>query len=170
MHFNKVSLVIENNSAFPSIAVRLVNKDGITEVDSATLFAKGRHVLFALPGAFTGTCSELHLPGYVMAADELKANGIERIVCLTVNDPAVVKAWGEASNAMDTVEFIADGNADLTKALGIDRDLSVAAMGTRAARSAFVIKDGIVEAAFTEHKPGVVTSSGAPAIIEFLKV
>lgn len=161
--------MIESGASIPSAAIRLVNKDGESESDSAALFANGRHILFALPGAFTGTCSELHLPGYVMAHDDLKALGIDRVVCLTVNDPAVVKAWGEAAAALDTVEFIADGNAELTKALGIDRDLSGAAMGTRAARSAFVIKDGIVEAAFTEHKPGVVTSSGAPAIIEFLK-
>lgn len=161
--------MIEISASVPSVAIRLVNRDGVIESDSAALFATGRHVLFAVPGAFTGTCSDLHLPGYVMAHDELKDLGIDRVVCLAVNDPAVVKAWGEALSAFDAVEFIADGNADFSTALGIERDLSGAAMGIRAARSAFVIKDGIIEAAFTEHKPGVVTSSGAPAIVEFLK-
>lgn len=126
--------------------------------------------MFALPGAFTGTCSGEHLPGYIAAATDLHEAGIEKIACLSVNDQHVMKAWGQSMNALGTIEFIADGNAEFTKALGIEDDKSQGGLGLRAQRSAFVIKDGIVEAAFTEHKPGVVTSSGAPAIIEFLKL
>ena len=161
--------MIEVGDAIPSAKVRLVNKDGIVEADSADLFASGHHVIFALPGAFTATCSSDHLPGYLELADELRANGVDKIVCLSVNDQHVMKAWGESYGALAIVDFLADGNAELTKAMGIEKDISAGGLGLRAQRSAFVIKDGIVQAAFTENKPGVVTSSGAPAIVEFLK-
>ena len=164
----KAFYVIENGAAFPAQIVKFVSGEDVSDIATNDLFGQGRHVLFSLPGAFTPTCSDMHLPGYVLLADQLHAKGIGRIVCLTVNDHHVIKAWAKAAAATDVIDFIADGNADLAKALGIDRDLSAASMGVRAGRAAFVITDGIVEAAFTENKPGVVTSSGAPAIVEFL--
>ena len=101
--------------------------------------------MFALPGAFTPTCSAAHLPGYVVKADELKAKGIDRIVCLSVNDAFVMKAWGEQHNVEDRVMMIADGSADFTRAVGLDLDLSQRGMGTRSQRYAMIVNDGVVE-------------------------
>lgn len=159
--------VIEKGSAFPSVAVKLVNAYGIMDTNSDEIFGAGRTVVFSVPGAFTPTCSVSHLPGFVAAAKDLHNKGIQRIICLAVNDHHVVKAWAEASKALGSVEFIADGTASLAKALGIDKDMA-GTMGVRAKRAAFLVKDGIIEAAFTENQPGVVTSTGALAILEFI--
>lgn len=161
--------MIQQGDAIPSVAVKLVNKSGVIDGDSATIFGDGRVILFTVPGAFTPTCHNNHLPGYLSAGEALRTKGVNRIICMTVNDHHVVSAWADASEALGVVEFIADGNATLTKALGLDKDMSGGGMGTRAIRSALVIKDGIVEAVFTEDQPGQVTSSGAPAIVEFLE-
>jgi len=161
--------MIQNGDAIPSVAIKLINKGGVTDADSATIFGDGRVVLFTVPGAFTPTCHNNHLPGYVSAADAFRAKGINRVICMTVNDQHVVKAWADASGALGAVEFIADGNGALTKALGLDKDMSGGGMGTRAIRAALIIKDGIVEALFTEDQPGQVTSSGAPAILDIIE-
>lgn len=160
--------MIQKGDSVPSAPVKLVNNSGTTDADSATILGEGKIVLFTLPGAFTPTCHSNHLPGYVTAADELRAKGVNRIICLTVNDHHVVKAWAEALGALGVVEFIADGNAELAKALGLDKDMSAGGMGTRAIRAALILNNGTVEAAFTENQPGQVTSSGAPAILEAL--
>lgn len=159
--------MIETGSVFPHVALKIIDENGVADAQSADIFDKGRSVLFSLPGAFTPTCSVDHLPGYVAAADALKAKGIDRIICLTVNDHHVVKAWAEASGALGRVMFIADGAATLAKLLGVDKDMA-GTMGIRAFRSAMLIKDGIVEAAFTENQPGIVTSTGAAAILDFV--
>jgi len=152
----------------PQTGVKLVNKSGPLDADSAVVLGSGTIVLFSLPGAFTPTCHTNHLPGYIDNADALKSFGVDRIICLTVNDHHVVRAWAEATGALDKIEFIADGNADLTRALGLDKDMHASHMGIRAVRAALVVKDGIVRNVFTEAKPGQVTSSGAPAIVEAL--
>lgn len=160
--------MIQKGDSVPSVPVKLVDNNGPTDVDSAAILGEGKIVLFTLPGAFTPTCHNNHLPGYVSAADDLRAKGVNRIICLTVNDHHVVKAWAEALGALGVVEFIADGNAELSKALGLDKDMSGAGMGTRAIRAALILNNGTLEAAFTENQPGEVTSSGAPAILEAL--
>lgn len=147
----------------PSVKLKLVNAGGIVDADTAVVFGTGKSVLFTLPGAFTPTCHASHLPGYIDLADQIRAKGIDRIVCATVNDHFVVQAWAEATKAVGKVEFLADGRGEFAKALDAERD--VANMGTRFIRAAFVIDNGIVRAVFTEDKPGQVTSSGAPAIL-----
>jgi peroxiredoxin len=101
--------------------------------------------LFALPGAFTPTCSASHLPGYVIASDELFANGIDLIICLSVNDAHVMHAWGEQQNVDDRVMMIADGSAHFTKAIGLEEDRDATGMGIRSQRYAMVINDNLVE-------------------------
>lgn len=160
--------MISKGDSVPAVPVFLVNKAGATEADTATVLGQGRIVLFTVPGAFTPTCHNNHLPGYVAAADRMKALGVDRIVCTTVNDRHVVRAWAESTDALGRIEFIADGNAAFTRALGFDKDMSRSGMGTRAFRAAIVMNDGIVEDVFTEDKPGQVTSSGAPAILDIL--
>lgn len=160
--------MITEGDRVPQVDIKLINNSGPLDADSLTVLGTGTVVMFSLPGAFTPTCHANHLPGYVEAADTLKSMGVDRIICLTVNDHHVVKAWAEATGALDKVEFIADGNADLTRAMGLDTDRRAGGMGIRAVRAALIVKDGIVRNVFTEAKPGLVTSSGAPAIVEAL--
>jgi putative transcriptional regulator len=117
--------MIEVGAALPDISVKLIDEDGARDVSLREIFASGRSVLFSLPGAFTPTCNTNHLPGFVDAAPELRAKGIEQIICLAVNDHHVVKAWAEASGALGPVRFIADGAANLANLLGIDKDMEL---------------------------------------------
>lgn len=160
--------MIEVGADLPDISVKLVDEDGARDVSLREIFASGRSVLFSLPGAFTPTCNTNHLPGFVDAAPELRAKGIEQIICLAVNDHHVVKAWAEGSGALGPVRFIADGAANLANLLGIDKDMA-GTMGIRAVRCAILLKNGVVEATFTEDQPGMVTSTGAPAILRFIE-
>eukprot|EP01013_Petalomonas_cantuscygni_P025675 TRINITY_DN47723_c0_g1_i1.p2 TRINITY_DN47723_c0_g1~~TRINITY_DN47723_c0_g1_i1.p2 ORF type:complete len:164 (+),score=27.36 TRINITY_DN47723_c0_g1_i1:47-538(+) len=135
--------------------------DGISSDD---LFGKGTTVVFSVPGAFTPTCSAKHLPGFRDTAPELKAKGVDRIVCLAVNDPFVLAAWGEQTNAFPTIQFIADGAAAFTKKLGLDWDLSEKGMGIRGKRFMMVVKDGKVQTVDVEEGGGL-SVSGADACI-----
>lgn len=161
--------MIQPGQTIPSVKVRLVNKGGITEIDTATALAQGRIVLFTVPGAFTPTCHSNHLPGYVELADQIKAAGIDRIVCGTVNDQFVTEAWAKQTNALGKVEFIADGTAAFAKALGLENDLSEGGLGLRFIRAAIVIDNGKIEAVYKENRRGVVTATGAPAILNSLR-
>ncbi len=143
-------MTIELNQSIPSTQVKIVKAGEASDIDTAELFAKGKTVLFGLPGAFTPTCSAAHLPGYVVHADEIKAKGVEQIVCMSVNDAFVMKAWGEASNA-DAITMLADGNADFTKALGLEFDVSAAGMGLRCKRFAAIIENGNLTHLFIEE-------------------
>ena len=130
------------------------------------LFAGKKVVLFAVPGAFTPTCSNAHLPGYVVKADELKAKAVDSIVCLSVNDAFVMDAWGKDKNA-DQLLMVADGNGDFTKALGLEMDGSGFGLGTRSQRYAMIVDDGKVTKLAVEA-PGKLEVSAAEAILESL--
>ncbi|MBU1336821.1 MAG: redoxin family protein [Devosia sp.] len=160
--------MIDRGSPVPSVGVKLVTADGATDTTSDAILGTGLVVLFTVPGAFTPTCHVNHLPGFVANAAKLKAAGIDRIVCATVNDHHVVKAWGEVTGALGTVDFIADGNAELAEALGLMKDSTAFGMGMRFVRSALLIRDGVVDAVFVEDAPGV-NASGAPAILMALE-
>jgi peroxiredoxin len=101
--------------------------------------------IFGLPGAYTPTCSAKHLPGYVELASQLKAKGVHEIWCVSVNDAFVMGAWGRQQNATGTVRMMADGNAEITKALGLDADFSKHGMGTRSQRYSMLVVDGVVK-------------------------
>lgn len=152
----------------PSVSIKLVEEAGSSDADSRELLSDGRIVFFTVPGAFTPTCHNNHLPGYVELADAIRAKGVSRIFCATVNDHHVTRAWAKASAAFGKVDFIADGNADLCKAMGLDRDMSAGGMGTRYIRAAIVLDNGKIEAVYAEASPGEVTSSGAPAVLAAL--
>ena len=154
--------MIQTGDKLPSVPVKLVDANGISDADSAAILGTGRVVLFAVPGAFTPTCDTSHLPGFVGAAGRLRAAGIDRIVCATVNDHHVTKAWAERSEALGKVDFIADANARLADALGLAKDF--ADLGHRFARFALVARNGVVEHLFIQDVAGV-TVSGAPAIL-----
>ncbi|WMT87849.1 redoxin family protein [Pelagibacterium sp. 26DY04] len=161
-------MTIEPGQPIPSVPVKHVTESGVTDTTSADILGSGTVVFFTVPGAFTPTCHLNHLPGYLAAADDLKAAGVDKIVCGTVNDHHVVKAWAEASGALGTLEFIADGLGKLAAELGLERDLSAGGLGVRFTRSSLLIRNGIVEAVNVEGAPGEVTSSGAPAMLEAL--
>ena len=128
-------------------SVNLFHKqDGASQaIDSDSILANGKVLVFALPGAFTRTCSAAHLPGYVVHADALHAAGINHIVCLSVNDAYVMDAWGKEHNVDDRVIMAADGNAEFTRAIGLDVDLSAGGLGLRSQRYAMIINEGVVE-------------------------
>ncbi len=138
-------MAIQVGDKIPSLTLQRKAEEGVTDITTDELFGGKKVALFALPGAFTPTCSAAHLPGYVVKADELKDKGVDSIVCLSVNDAFVMDAWGEQHNVEDRVMMIADGSADFTRAVGLDLDLSQRGMGTRSQRYAMVVNDGVVE-------------------------
>jgi peroxiredoxin len=158
--------MIQTGDKLPSVPVKLVDASGASDVDAAEALGSGRVVLFGVPGAFTPTCDTSHLPGFIAAADRLKAAGIERIVCATVNDHHVVKAWAERSGALGKIDFIADAHGRLADATGLSKDFGD--LGRRFSRFAMILRDGIVEHCFVQDAPGV-TVSGAPAILLVLQ-
>lgn len=152
---------IKVGDKFPSVVVKKMGPEGMIDVDSGALVAEGKTVLFGLPGAYTGTCHKVHVPGYLARHDELKSKGVDRIVCLAVNDPFVMQAWGEALSVGDKIFMLPDGNGKLTAELGLTFDGSGAGLGTRSKRFSMVIEDGVVKSLEVEDKPGEVTVSGA---------
>ncbi|MCA2413767.1 peroxiredoxin [Vibrio diabolicus] len=134
--------MIQQGQALPVATLSELTADGMVNHDVTELFANKKVVLFAVPGAFTPTCSEAHLPGYVVLADELKAKGIDLIACVSVNDAFVMQAWGEAQNASEIL-MLGDGDASFTKALGLEMDTGGFG-GIRSQRYAMIIENGIV--------------------------
>ncbi len=134
------------------------------DLSTSELFAGKKVVLFAVPGAFTPTCSNEHLPGYVKNAAAIKAKGVDTIACVSVNDAFVMGAWGEAQGTGDDVLMLADGNAALAKALGLEFDGSGIGFGTRSQRYAMVVEDGTVTALAVEE-PMKFEVSSAEAIL-----
>ena len=162
--------MIQVGQKVPSLKLRKVTPNGVDEVTTDDFFRGRKVILFTVPGAFTPTCSNTHLPGYVTNAKGIKDKGVAEIACLSVNDAHVMRAWAAAQNATDSVTMLADGNADLARALGLDIDLGVAGMGVRAKRASLVIEDGVVKSVEVEAKPGEVTGSGAEACLVKLGV
>ena len=157
--------MIQENSPMPAGQLsQLVNGNMVTH-NTTELFANKKVVLFAVPGAFTPTCSAAHLPGYVVSADQLKAKGVDEIICLSTNDAFVMNAWGEAQNA-DNIMMLADGDGSYSKALGLTMD-TAAFGGLRSQRYAIVIDNGVVASLHVE-KPQEFEVSKAEAILSHL--
>jgi len=140
--------------------------DGPAEISSNELFGGKKVVLFALPGAFTPTCSASHLPGFVANADKIKAKGVDDIVCLSVNDAWVMDAWGKAQNA-DEIHMVGDGSSNFTQAVGLELDRTSGGMGMRSKRYAMIVDDGVVTALHVEE-PGKFERSSAEAMLALL--
>jgi peroxiredoxin len=132
---------------------------GPKDVTVGEVFKGKKVVLFAVPGAFTPTCSMKHLPGFVEQAAAIRAKGVDEIVCLSVNDAFVMGAWGDSSGAKGKVRMLADGNGEFTRALGLELDASGFGMGKRSQRYAMIVKDGKVEHLLVEPGPGLNASS-----------
>ena len=133
-------------------------KDGVQAIRTDELFAGKTVVLFAVPGAFTPTCSAKHLPGYVAHLDAIKAKGVDTVACMAVNDAFVMEAWSKSQNAPEEILMLADGNGAFSKSLGLELDATAFGMGMRSKRFALVAKDGVVTQLFVEA-PGEFTAS-----------
>ena len=158
---------IKVGDTIPSLKLMIGTTDGPKEVSTDDLFKGKKVVLFAVPGAFTPTCSAKHLPGFVQNAAELKAKGVDMIVCMAVNDAFVMSAWGRDQSVGEEIVMLADGSAALTKALGLELDLIGRGMGVRSQRFALVVDDRKVSHVAIEA-PGGFDVSRAEAILAVL--
>jgi peroxiredoxin len=152
-------MTIAVGDRIPEVELWKTTGEGFSGVSSSDVLGKGKVVLFAVPGAFTPTCSDHHLPGFVIRADDIMAKGVDTIACISVNDPFVMGAWAKAQKVGETVEMLADGNGTFTKAVGLEMDGSAVGLGVRSKRYAAIIEDGIVTALFVEPERGLTVSS-----------
>ena len=160
-------MTIKVGDQLPSVTLQHKTADGIQSVSTDDFFKGKKVVIFAVPGAFTPTCSAKHLPGFVSNADVIKAKGVDEIACVSVNDAFVMDAWGQAQNAGRKVTMLADGSAMLAKALGLSLDLEDRGLGTRSQRYAMVVDDGKVSVLNVEES-GAFEKSSAETIIAAL--
>lgn len=157
-------MTIQVGDKIPSVVLQQKTADGVQPVKTDDLFKGKKVVLFAVPGAFTPTCSAKHLPGFVQNADKLKQKGVDAIACVAVNDAFVMEAWGKSQNTDNKVMMLADGSAHFAKALGLDLDLMDKGLGMRSQRYAMVVNDGKVEKLFVEA-PGKFEVSSAENVL-----
>ena len=160
-------MTIKIGDKIPNASVMMATADGPQKAEAREVLGSGKVAFFAVPGAFTPTCSAKHLPGFVDKAKDLKAKGVDKIVCMSVNDAFVMKAWGQAQNAMGVVDMMADGNGELTRALGLTLDGSGFGMGQRSQRFSAIIENGIVKSLNIE-KPGAFEVSSADHLLNQL--
>ena len=157
--------MISEGATLPEFSFNRLLKDEMAHPHTNDLFKDKRVVMFAVPGAFTPTCSETHLPGYVAMADKIKAKGVDHIICLSVNDAFVMAAWGRAHNA-DEIIMLADGNGKFTQAIGLDMDTDNFG-GIRSLRYSMLVEDGIVKKLNVED-PGRFEVSDAQTMLNQL--
>lgn len=150
----------------PAGELGYMGSDGPTAISTSELCSGKKIVLFGVPGAFTPTCSESHLPSFIVNADKILAKGVDRIVCMSVNDPFVMDAWGKSQN-VDDILMAADGSATFTKALGLELDLVERGLGIRSQRFAMIVDDGKITHLNVEDGPKFDVSS-AEKILEQL--
>lgn len=153
-------MTIAKGDKIPSATVMMATKDGPQKADAQEVLGSGKVAFFAVPGAFTPTCSAKHLPGFVEKSDEFKAKGVDKIVCMSVNDAFVMNAWAESQNAGEQVEMMADGNGELSRALGLTMDGTGFGMGERSQRFSIIIDNGVVQELNVEE-PGAFDVSSA---------
>jgi peroxiredoxin len=152
-------MAISVGDKIPDVTLRMLTDDGVQTVQAREVLGSGRVVLVGVPGAFTPTCNDRHLPGFVLRADDLAAKGVDTIACVATNDAFVMGAWGRALGADDKVLMLADGNGEFTAEMGLTFDLSAAGYGTRSRRYAAIIDDGVVTHLGVEEGRGVDVSS-----------
>ncbi len=153
-------MTIKAGDRIPSVSLRKMTADGPAVTSTDEFFGGKKVVLFAVPGAFTPTCSVRHLPGFVEKAEAFKAKGIDTVACVAVNDVFVMDAWGKSQNAADKVEMLSDGNGELAKALGLELDATKGGLGMRSKRYAMLVEDGVVKSVHVEE-PGAFEVSSA---------
>jgi peroxiredoxin len=152
-------MAIAVGDRIPDVKVYTFGEKGPEATTSGAVLGTGKVVLFAVPGAFTPTCSDHHLPGFVFRAEELRAKGVDRVVCVSVNDAFVMEAWAKSQDVGDSVLMMADGNGEFAEAMGLVMDGSGFGLGSRSQRYAVIIEDGVVSWLGVEPGPGLSASS-----------
>jgi len=160
-------MAIAVGDPIPDVEVQIMTDEGPKRVRTGEVLGKGKTVLFAVPGAFTPTCSDYHLPGFVTRAKDLRAKGVDTIACISVNDAFVMGAWGRDQNVGSSILMLADGNGVFTQAVGLEMDGSAFGLGQRSRRYALVVEDGVVSRVLVEPKGGLDVSS-AESVLEAL--
>ena len=159
---------IQPGEKIPSVQLMHLTDAGPTPITTEELFSGKTIALFALPGAFTPTCSNQHLPGFINKSEELREKGVDTIVCLSVNDAFVMGACGQQQGANGKVLMVGDGNGELTEKLGLSMDGSGFGMGTRSLRYSMIVRDGVVETVNIESNPGQAVESGVDNLMSQL--
>ena len=159
-------MTVQVGDSIPEVSMKIMGDQGPQDISTADIFSGKKVVLFAVPGAFTPTCSAAHLPGFVASADKIKEKGVDSIVCVSVNDAFVMDAWGKGQNA-EEIMMVGDGNGEFTKAMGVEMDGSGFGLGTRSIRYSLIAEDGKITALNLE-KGGAFEVSSAETIMEAL--
>jgi peroxiredoxin len=160
-------MVIKIGDKLPSLSFKVLAEDGPKDLAFNDIFADKKVVLFAVPGSFTPTCSQQHLPGFIELHDQIKEKGIDTIACLSVNDPFVMKAWAESSNASDKILMLADWDGSFTKEIGMTLDLSDPGLGVRSSRYSMLVDNGVLKI-LNDEKGADYTISSAQKMLESL--
>ena len=158
-------MTIQAGERLPEVALQRIS-DGVETLDTRTLFDNRKVVIFAVPGAFTPTCSEKHLPGFVEHFEQFRERGVD-VACVAVNDPFVMQAWAQSQHVPEGLMMLADGNADFTRALGLEMDASAYGMGTRSKRFAIYAEDGVARQVLVEA-PGEFRVTSAEHVLSLL--
>jgi glutaredoxin/glutathione-dependent peroxiredoxin len=161
-------MTIAPGSTLPFAKFKIMTETGPSEISTDELFKGKKAVLFAVPGAFTPTCNNQHLPGFLQHAADFKAKGVDVIACASVNDVFVMDAWSKSTGAKGTIVFLADGNGDFAKAIGLDLDGVPIGFGIRSKRYAMLLDNGVVKALHVEDQPGSAIESSAERLLQDL--
>jgi peroxiredoxin len=161
-------MTIKVGDKLPEATFKTMTEDGAKDLTTADIFAGRKVVLFAVPGAFTPTCSNNHLPGYLENHDAIIARGVDQIAVVAVNDHHVMGAWARFTGGEGKILYLADGNGDFIRALGLETDLSKGGLGLRSQRFSMIVENGTVKALNVEDRPGKAVTSGAAALMEQL--
>jgi glutaredoxin/glutathione-dependent peroxiredoxin len=161
-------MTISVGDKLPEATFKTMTADGPKNITSAEIFPGKKVVLFAVPGAFTPTCSNNHLPGYLENHDAILARGVDTIAVVAVNDVHVMGAWARFTNGEGKILYLADGNGDFIKSIGLDTDLSAGGLGLRSKRFSMIVDDGKITALNIEDSPGKAVESGAAKLLEQL--
>lgn len=154
---------ISTGDRIPNITIKTIGPDGPEDIATGELFGGKRVVLFGVPGAFTPGCSNTHMPGFVAKADQILEK-VDTLACMAVNDAFVMRAWQQDQNSQNIL-MLADGNAELARALGMEKDVSGACMGVRCERFALIAEDGVVSYVGVDTERGVIDKSSADTIL-----
>lgn len=161
-------MTISVGDKLPEATLKTMTADGVKELTTADIFAGKKVVLFGVPGAFTPTCNNNHLPGYLENNDAIRARGVDTVAVVAVNDPFVMGAWEKFTGGEGKITYLADGSGHFAKALGLDIDLSGAGLGLRSKRFSMIVDDGKVKALNVEPVPSQADETAAAKILEQL--
>jgi peroxiredoxin len=158
-------MTIKPGDKLPEASFKVKTEDGMKDLSTADIFSAKKVVLIGVPGAFTPTCSNNHLPGYLENYDAILSKGVDTVAVVSVNDPHVMAAWANFTGGQGKVVFLADGSATFAKALGLDIDLTAAGLGVRSKRFSMIVEDGVVQTLHIEPSPGQAEETGAAKLL-----